>query len=64
MESTPRIPPHNNDAEISVLGSVLLDSDALIQLSDSVSAEMFYREGHVIARLERLGNIPMRLRDA
>ena len=46
MESTPRIPPHNNDAEISVLGSVLLDSDALIQLSDSVSAEMFYREGH------------------
>ncbi len=46
MESTPRIPPHNNDAEISVLGSVLLDNDALIQLSDSVSAEMFYREGH------------------
>ncbi|WP_424949875.1 replicative DNA helicase [Deinococcus sp.] len=46
MESTPRIPPHNNDAEISVLGSVLLDSDALIGLSDSVTAEMFYREGH------------------
>jgi replicative DNA helicase len=46
MESTPRIPPHNNDAEISVLGSILLDSDALIQLSDSVTAEMFYREGH------------------
>jgi replicative DNA helicase len=46
MESTPRIPPHNNDAEISVLGSILLDSDALIGLSDSVAAEMFYREGH------------------
>jgi len=46
MESTPRIPPHNNDAEISVLGSVLLDNDALIQLGDSVVSEMFYREGH------------------
>ncbi|ULH14496.1 replicative DNA helicase [Deinococcus sp. KNUC1210] len=46
MEPTPRIPPHNNDAEISVLGSILLDNDALIQLGDSVSAEMFYRESH------------------
>ena len=46
MEPTPRIPPHNNDAEISVLGSILLDNDALIQLGDSVSSEMFYRESH------------------
>ncbi|WP_425146358.1 replicative DNA helicase [Deinococcus sp.] len=46
MESTPRIPPHNNDAEISVLGSILLDNDALIQLGDSVAPEMFYRESH------------------
>ena len=46
MEPTPRIPPHNNDAEISVLGSILLDNDALIQLGDTVNPEMFYREGH------------------
>lgn len=46
MDSSPRIPPHNNDAEISVLGSVLLDNDALIQLGDNVTPEMFYREGH------------------
>ena len=43
---SPRVPPHNNDAEISVLGSVLLDNDVLIQLGDTVAPEMFYREGH------------------
>ncbi|UQN07252.1 replicative DNA helicase [Deinococcus sp. QL22] len=46
MELTPRVPPHSNDAEISVLGSILLDNDTLAQLGDTVSPEMFYREGH------------------
>ena len=46
MELTPRVPPHSNDAEISVLGSVLLDNDTLSGLGDSVTPEMFYREGH------------------
>jgi len=46
MELTPRVPPHNNDAEISVLGSILLENDVLIQISDTLSPEMFYREGH------------------
>ena len=46
MELTPRVPPHSNDAEISVLGSILLDNDTLNQLGDSVAPEMFYREGH------------------
>ncbi|WP_027460698.1 replicative DNA helicase [Deinococcus murrayi] len=46
MELTPRVPPHSNDAEISVLGSILLDNDTLTVLGDTVSAEMFYREGH------------------
>ncbi len=46
MELTPRVPPHSNDAEISVLGSVLLDNDTLSQLGDTVAPEMFYREGH------------------
>ncbi len=46
MELTPRVPPHNNDAEISVLGSILLENDVLLQLGDTLSPEMFYREGH------------------
>ncbi|MFC6618312.1 DnaB-like helicase N-terminal domain-containing protein [Deinococcus radiophilus] len=46
MELSPRVAPHSNDAEISVLGSVLLDNDVLSALGDTVSAEMFYREGH------------------
>ncbi len=46
MELVTRVPPHNNDAEVSVLGSVLLDNDTLINLGDSVTPEMFYREGH------------------
>ncbi|WP_034386734.1 replicative DNA helicase [Deinococcus sp. YIM 77859] len=46
MELTPRVPPHSNEAEISVLGSVLLDNDTLIQLGDTLTPEMFYREGH------------------
>ncbi|AWN23478.1 replicative DNA helicase [Deinococcus irradiatisoli] len=46
MELTPRVPPHNNDAEISVLGSILLENDVLLQLGDTLSSDMFYREGH------------------
>ncbi|MFC3860306.1 replicative DNA helicase [Deinococcus antarcticus] len=46
MELTPRVPPHSNDAEISVLGSVLLDNDVLSQLGDTITPDMFYREGH------------------
>ncbi|PYE48708.1 replicative DNA helicase [Deinococcus yavapaiensis] len=46
MEVVTRIPPHSNDAEISVLGSILVDNDALVQLGDTVMADMFYREAH------------------
>ncbi|ABF46331.1 replicative DNA helicase [Deinococcus geothermalis] len=46
MELTPRVPPHSNEAEISVLGSILLDNDTLIGLGDTLTPEMFYREGH------------------
>ncbi|MER3443564.1 MAG: replicative DNA helicase [Meiothermus sp.] len=41
-----RIPPHNLEAEASVLGSVLLDSEVLDRLEGSLSAEAFYKEGH------------------
>lgn len=44
--NTPRVPPHSNDAEVSVLGSILIDNEALSALGDTVTPEMFYRDGH------------------
>jgi replicative DNA helicase len=49
MTTTPfegRIPPHNLDAEASVLGSVLLDSEVLDRLEGLLSADAFYKEAH------------------
>ena len=44
---TPRVPPHSQEAEISVLGSVLLDNDALhADGLTELTPAMFYREGH------------------
>lgn len=40
------IPPQNTDAEASLLGAILIDSDALIKIADKVSAEDFYDERH------------------
>ena len=41
-----RIPPHNDEAERSVLGSALLDKDALLDVVESVTADDFYNEAH------------------
>ncbi len=36
------IPPQNTDAEASLLGAILIDSDAIVKVADDVSAEDFY----------------------
>ncbi|MEE8509876.1 MAG: replicative DNA helicase [candidate division NC10 bacterium] len=41
-----RIPPQNVDAEIAVLGAVLLDRDALVKAFEVLRPEHFYREAH------------------
>ena len=41
-----RIPPHNLEAEASVLGAVLLDSEVLDRLEGRLTAAAFYKEGH------------------
>jgi replicative DNA helicase len=41
-----RIPPQNLDAERSVLGAVLLDSDAIVTVADIISPESFYIPAH------------------
>lgn len=46
MSQYERIPPHNDDAEKSVLGSVLLDKDALYEVLEILKPEDFYNEMH------------------
>lgn len=41
-----RIPPHNDEAEQSVLGSMMLDSDALSVGLSMLSSESFYKPAH------------------
>lgn len=43
-----RVPPQNIDAEQSVLGSIMLDSDAINKAVKLVRPEDFYRESHRI----------------
>jgi replicative DNA helicase len=41
-----RVPPHNLDAEKSLLGGVLLDSQAFVEVVEIVRPEEFYRDAH------------------
>lgn len=41
-----RVPPHNLEAERSVLGSILLDSKTLINIADVLKSEHFYDPQH------------------
>ncbi|NTW14934.1 MAG: replicative DNA helicase [Candidatus Moranbacteria bacterium] len=41
-----RIPPHNLEAEQSVLGALMLDKDAIIKVADLVRPGDFYRSDH------------------
>jgi replicative DNA helicase len=43
-----KIPPQNIEAEQSVLGSLLIDKDAIIKIADTISPEDFYRDDHAI----------------
>jgi len=41
-----RLPPQNNEAEQSVLGSLLIDPDAIFRVAAFLAPEDFYRESH------------------
>lgn len=43
-----KIPPNDIDAEKSVLGSMIMDSDAVIAATEILSGEEFYRNDHQI----------------
>jgi replicative DNA helicase len=41
-----RVPPQNLEAETSLLGSILIEKDAIIKVADIVSADDFYVDRH------------------
>ena len=41
-----RVPPHNLEAEQSVLGSLMLDKDAIIKIADLLKVGDFYKDAH------------------
>ncbi len=45
-DSQAKLPPQNIDAEASLLGAILIDSDAIVKIADSVRAHDFYEEKH------------------
>lgn len=46
MEPQANIPPQNIDAEASLLGAILIDSDAIVKIADAISTHDFYDERH------------------
>lgn len=40
------VPPQNSEAEASLLGAVLIDSDAIVKIADIVAPQDFYEERH------------------
>lgn len=45
-DSFERIPPQSLEAEMSFLGSLLIDKDALIKTADMIEPEDFYKDAH------------------
>ena len=41
-----RLPPQSTEAEQSVLGSILIDRDAVIEVAEFLKPEDFYRQAH------------------
>lgn len=48
MEDVSRIPPHSVESEQSILGSIILDKDAMITVSETINPGDFYKEAHKI----------------
>ncbi len=43
-----KLPPQNIEAEINLLGAILLDKEVLIQVLDEVSSDDFYQDKHQV----------------
>ena len=51
-----RVPPNSLEAEMSVLGAILLDNDVYANLEGTITADHFYKEAHrkIFRAIERL----------
>ncbi|MCR4324358.1 MAG: replicative DNA helicase [Candidatus Curtissbacteria bacterium] len=45
-QTTGHVPPNDQDAERSIIGAILLDSESLTSIIQILKAEHFYKEGH------------------
>jgi len=43
-----KVPPHNQEAEQSVLGAILIDKEAMMKIADKITGEDFYHDKHRI----------------
>lgn len=48
MEGNLRVPPHNIDAEQSVLGAMIMDKSAIAEVTEVLKGDEFYKESHKI----------------
>jgi replicative DNA helicase len=46
LASLDRVPPQNLEAEMAVLGSMLLEEDALVSAAEVVTEDVFYKDAH------------------
>ena len=46
MADITRIPPHSVESEQSILGSILLDKDAIITVAETITPSDFYKDAH------------------
>lgn len=51
-----KLPPQNTEAEASLLGAILIDSDAIVKIADVITADDFYdeRHGHIYSAVKSL----------
>lgn len=56
MDQKAKIPPQNLDAEASLLGALLIDSDAIVKIADTINERDFYdeRHRHIYTAIKRL----------
>jgi replicative DNA helicase len=45
-KTDPKIPPQNIDAEMSLIGAILIDTDAIVRVADGIDVQDFYDERH------------------
>ncbi|MFA6424456.1 MAG: DnaB-like helicase N-terminal domain-containing protein, partial [Candidatus Magasanikbacteria bacterium] len=46
VEELNKVPPQSLEAEMSLLGSILLDKDAMLKIADIIRTEDFYKNAH------------------